>query len=70
MSLDPAYLDYPRRRHGYDHDLYPWSALHERAPVRWPGDAQVAVWICIGLEYFPIQPGDTVVDCRRLFCPL
>ena len=51
MSLDPAYLEYPRRRHGYDHDLYLWSALHERPPVRWPGGAAVAVWICIGLEY-------------------
>ena len=59
MSLDPAYLEYPRRRHGYDHDLYPWSALHDRPPIRWPGGAAVAVWICIGLEYFPIQPSDT-----------
>jgi allantoinase len=56
--LDPAYLDYPRRRHGYDHDLYPWSALHERPPLKWPRGS-VAVWLCISLEYFPITPTDT-----------
>lgn len=58
MALDPAYLEYPRRRHGYDHDLYPWSALHRRAPVAWPGGKALAVWICISLEWFPIVPGD------------
>ena len=59
MTLDPAYLDYPRRRHGYDHDLYPWSALRDRAPVRWPGGAKVAVWIVVSLEWFPLTPSDT-----------
>ena len=56
MSLDPTYLDYPKRRQGYDHDLYPWSALHQRPPVTWP-KGTVAVWICVGLEWFPIVPG-------------
>ena len=58
MSLDPAYLTYPRRRHGYDHDLYLWSALHERRPVRWPRGS-VAVWVCVSLEWFPMTPTDT-----------
>jgi allantoinase len=56
MTLDPAYLEYPKRRHGYDHDLYPWSALHQRQPVRWP-QGSVAVWVCVSLEWFPIVPG-------------
>lgn len=58
MALDPAYLEYPRRRHGYDHDLYPWSALHQRPPVAWPGGKGVAVWLCVSLEWFPILPQD------------
>lgn len=58
MTLDPDYLAYPRRRHGYDHDLYAWSNIHSRPPVRWPGDRGVAVWICVSLEWFPIQPAD------------
>jgi allantoinase len=57
LVLDKAYLEYPHRRHGYDHDLYPWSALHERAPVRWPGGKAVALWVCVSLEWFPITPG-------------
>ena len=58
MSLDPGYLEYPKRRHGYDHDLYSWSALHERPPVTWP-QGSVAVWVCVSLEWFPILPTDT-----------
>ena len=58
MTLDPGYLDYPKRAHGYDHALYPWSALHERPPVTWP-QGSVAVWLCVSLEWFPIQPSDT-----------
>lgn len=59
MTLDPEYLQYPRRRLGYDHDLYDWSNIHARAPVRWPGGARVAVWPCIISEFFPLTPGDT-----------
>lgn len=56
MTLDPAYLEYPRRRLGYDHDLYDWSALKDRPPVGWNG---VALWVVISLEWFPIVPSDT-----------
>ena len=58
MSLDPSYLQYPQRREGYDHGLYPWSPLHERPPVHWP-KGSVAVWLCVNLEWFPIIPADT-----------
>ncbi len=60
MTLDPAYLDYPHRREGYDHDLYGRSALKDRKPVTWPGGGKVAVWICVSLEYFPLTPSDTL----------
>lgn len=59
MTLDPSYLDYPRRRHGYDHDLYPWSSIFDRPRVQWPGGKTVAVWLCVSLEWFPITPSDT-----------
>lgn len=59
MALDPAYLDYPHRRHGYDHDLYPWSNIFERPPVVWPGGKSVAIWCCVSLEWFPMTPADT-----------
>ena len=59
MTLDPAYLEYPKRRCGYDHDLYDWSAIHARKPVFWPTNKSVAVWVCVSLEWFPITPSDT-----------
>ena len=59
MSLDPSYLEYARRRPGYDHDLYPYSALPGRPPIGWPGGKTVATWIVVSLEWFPITPSDT-----------
>jgi hypothetical protein len=59
MSLSDDYLRYPRRRHGMDHDFYPWSNLFDRAPVRWPGGRRVATTIVVSLEWFPIIPSDT-----------
>lgn len=55
-TLPESYTEYPKRRAGYDHDLYAWSNMHERAPVRWP-KGSVAVWLCVSLEWFPITPG-------------
>jgi allantoinase len=60
VSLDHAYLEYPKRQLGYDHALYPWSALHQRPSVRWP-KGSVAVWICVSLEWFPIVPGGAFI---------
>ncbi|MEE4339796.1 polysaccharide deacetylase family protein [Erythrobacter sp.] len=55
-TLPDSYTQYPKRREGYDHDLYEWSNLHERPPVKWP-KGSVAVWLCVSLEWFPIVPG-------------
>lgn len=59
MALDPSYLEYPHRHEGYDHEIYPWSAMRDRKPVAWPDGKKVAVWICVSLEWFPITPSDT-----------
>lgn len=58
MTLDPGYLEYPMRRKGMDHDLYPWSNIAERAPLALPGGAKVAVAPLVSLEWFPIVPGE------------
>jgi allantoinase len=58
MSLDPSYLDYPRRARGMDHDFYGYSNIFERPPMIWPGGANVAVAIVVNLEWFPILPND------------
>lgn len=59
MTLDPSYLEYPLRRRGMDHDLYPWSNLFERPPLAWPDGKPVAVVILVSLEWFPIIPNAT-----------
>jgi peptidoglycan/xylan/chitin deacetylase (PgdA/CDA1 family) len=59
MSLDPAYLDYPHRKRGMDHGLYPWSNLFERPPIAWPDGKRVAIVIVISCEFFPLTPTDT-----------
>jgi peptidoglycan/xylan/chitin deacetylase (PgdA/CDA1 family) len=59
VSLDSSYLEYPRRRYGYDHELYAWSSIFDRPPVRWPEGKSVAVWLCVSLEHFPLTPSDT-----------
>lgn len=58
MSLDPAYLEYPLRRRGMDHNYYPYSNLFERPPIAWPSGRGVAVAIVVNLEWFPILPAD------------
>jgi len=55
MSLHPDYLQYPHRSPGMDHDLYDWSMLQDRKPVRWPGDKPLALWVNVSLQYFPLN---------------
>lgn len=55
MTIDSAYLTYPQRRHGMDHDRYGWSDLFERAPVQWPNQARVALWVTPILQWFPLN---------------
>ena len=49
-------LDYPMRRRGMDHDRYAWSMLGQRKPVTWPGGKKLALWVNVGLQFFPLNP--------------
>lgn len=55
MALDKEHLEYPLRRHGMDHDRYDWSMLSQRPPVIWPNGAKLALWINVGLQFFPLN---------------
>ena len=55
MPLDPDYLRYPHRRHGMDHDRYTWQMLEDRPPVEWPDGNILALWINVGLQFFPLN---------------
>ncbi|PHS75628.1 MAG: polysaccharide deacetylase [Robiginitomaculum sp.] len=54
MALPKSYLKYPKRKKGMDHDLYPYSNMFERTPVAWPKNKNVALWVTVALEYFPL----------------
>ena len=56
MPLDDLFLQYPKRGHHMDHDLYAWSNLFERPPLQLPNEAKLAVMITIPLEFFPLNP--------------
>ncbi|MEM6682761.1 MAG: polysaccharide deacetylase family protein [Pseudomonadota bacterium] len=58
MPLDPSYLEFPKRREGMDHDLYPARNLFKDSPVTWPDGKKVALWITVAVEYFPLTPND------------
>ena len=49
-------LDYPNRRYGNDHDRYSWSMLTDRAPVVWPNEAKLALYVVVPLQFFPLNP--------------
>ncbi|MCF6275157.1 MAG: polysaccharide deacetylase family protein, partial [Robiginitomaculum sp.] len=59
MTLPKSYLKYPKRKKGMDHDLYPFSNMFERTPVTWPGRRNVALWVTVALEYFPLTSPET-----------
>ena len=54
-QVDDDYLKYSMRRYGYDHDWYDWSMLGERAPVNWPNNKPLAVWLNVSLQHFPLN---------------
>jgi peptidoglycan/xylan/chitin deacetylase (PgdA/CDA1 family) len=38
-----------------DHDLYPFSEIVTRPPLRWPGGAPVALWSVLYLDYWELK---------------
>ena len=44
------------RAPGMDHDLYPFTAMPGRTPLRWPGAAQVAFAPVVYLEHWELDP--------------
>ncbi len=55
MSLPDDYLEYPKRAHGHDHPWFKWEMLRQRAPVQWPHEKCLAVWINVSLQHYPLN---------------
>jgi len=54
-KLDNKYLNYPHRSYGMDHHRYEWSMLNERPTVSWPEGKLLALWVNVGLQFFPLN---------------
>ncbi|TMM58655.1 polysaccharide deacetylase [Maribacter algarum] len=54
-TLNDDYLQYPERSYGMDHDRYEWSMLQDRKAVQWPDGKKVALWVNVGLQFFPLN---------------
>ncbi len=54
-GLPQDYLQYDKRRHGMDHEFYPWSMLHQRKSIHWPQGKKLAVWLNISVQFFPMD---------------
>jgi allantoinase len=44
-----------------EHDRYPYSAIVDRPPLRWPNGARVAVWVIPNIEHFLFDRPSTSV---------
>jgi len=54
-QLNKDYLQYPERSYGMDHDRYAWSMLKDRPRVSWPEGKSLALWVNVGLQFFPLN---------------
>ena len=54
-ELGNNYLKYPHRSYGMDHDRYDWSMLQKRPKISWPDGKHLALWVNVGLQYFPLN---------------
>src|SRR3984885_4033806 len=45
--------------------LFPYSAIIDRVPVRWPNDAKIAVWVIPNIEHFHLELTQNAPDIRN-----
>lgn len=44
-----------------DNELYPYSPIVEREPIRWPGGARIAFYVGLNIEHFHVDKPSTSV---------
>ena len=56
MPLPSEYLTYPFRKHGFDHEHFPWTPNTQRPALKLKSGAKAAAFIIVPLEFFPLNP--------------
>ncbi len=52
------------------HDRFPYSAIVDRPPLRWPNGARVAVWVIPNIEHFLFdRPSSSIIASTTGFVP-
>lgn len=51
---------------GDQHTLFPYSAIVDRPPLKWPNDAQIAVWVVPNIEHYELEVQGRQADVRTL----
>ena len=53
-----------------EHDRFPYSAIVDRKPLRWPNGARVAVWIIPNIEHFLFdRPSTSITNATTSLVP-
>ncbi|MFM0174720.1 polysaccharide deacetylase family protein [Paraburkholderia sediminicola] len=53
-----------------EQDRYPYSAIVDRKPLRWPNNARVAVWVIPNIEHFLFdRPSSSIIASTTSFVP-
>lgn len=52
------YLRYSARHRGLDHDWFEYRSATARPRIIWPGSSQLALWVTVPLEFFPMTGGN------------
>ena len=47
------------------HALFPYRAIVDAPPVKWPNGARVAVWVIPNVEHFHLEDGPSAPDVRN-----
>jgi peptidoglycan/xylan/chitin deacetylase (PgdA/CDA1 family) len=56
LPLPSEYLTYPFRKHGFDHEHFPWTPDTQRPALKLKSGAKAAAFIIVPLEFFPLNP--------------
>src|SRR5918992_838001 len=53
-----------------DNELFTYSPIVEREPIRWPGDARVAFYVGLNIEHFDVdRPSTSIAEATASLVP-